>query len=255
MINENHVFIAGKVTKFNKSPANKRARVYIEVPAGPADSERDENGKKIVAVDIVKDLYEKSEIIKEGDYVSLMASIVQVKMDVDGEEGKRYSIAWLRAIPSHSLIVIPDAGKYVEGSGYNHASITGKVFRLGELFEYKEGKWMVKVTIQYMPKLPKSVSDDDRKAATCYIDAAFFGATAEKYVSQFVKEGDVMHIEGPVELTPVKWKSKGKVVSSLRIRPDEINFITPVAKSGGKVKNDTPDAKENDSFLDDDLPF
>lgn len=254
MIFQNEATIGGRVTKMSRNTERKIARIWVEVPQGDADSDRDAGKTVTIPVDVTDDAqFAKTEVIKEGDFFMCKAQLVNRKMKADDKDTK-YTIRWPEALASRELIIIPGGGKYAPAA-FNDIVVQGRAQRIGDLRESGTRK-MVFVTVTYMPKMDKNASDDEKKEATVYVDAAFFGGTAEKYIKPYLKEKDVILLKGNLVMYEEKWTSGGKKVQSVRLAARDANFVTPVEKDGRKRQSDAPNYdKTRDIGNDDDLPF
>lgn len=245
----NDVTIGGKVIKCQRSDQHRLARVTMDIPAGDDDNER-EKGKTItVQVDVVGEKYPLTSVIKEGDFFACKAQIITQKVQPDNKD-KKYQILWLQALNSRPLTIIPDGGKYAPAA-FNEVIFQGKAFRISDLREYGEGRKMCFVTVSYMPKLDRNATEEQKKEAMVYADAAFFGGTAERYIKEYLKEGDNIALIGNLTMFEEKWTRNGKKVVSLRINARDAKFLTPAGSGDGRKKSDAPDY----SAYDEDLPF
>ncbi len=256
MIFQNEITLGGRVSKIVRDDKRKMARVWVDVPQGEEDNERDAGKSVTIPVDVTDDAqYAQTEVIKENDFFMCKAQLINRKMQPDGKEQK-FTIRFPQALASRLLVIIPDGGKYAPRA-YNDIVYQGKAQRIGDLRESKGGKKMVFVTVTFFPKLDKSTSDDDKKAATVYADAAFFGGTAEKYIKPYLKEKDVILLTGSLAMYEEEWTVKDKKVASVRINARDAKFVTPVEFEGGKRNNDKPnyDKYNKDGGDDKDLQF
>lgn len=255
MIFQNEITIGGKVSKIIRSNEKKIARIWVDVPQGEEDNERDAGKSVTIPVDVTDDAqYAQTEVINEGDFFMCKAQLINRKMQPDNKDTK-FTIRLPQALASRMLVIIPDGGKYAPRA-YNDICFQGKVQRIGDLRESRGGKKMVFVTVTFFPKLDKNVSDDDKKAATVYADAAFFGGTAEKYIKPYLKEKDVILLTGSLAMYEEDWTVKGKKVASVRINARDAKFVTPVENDGGRRANDKPNYdKYKETGKDDDLQF
>lgn len=255
MIFQNEITLGGRVAKVVRSVERKLARIHVEVPSGDEDNEKEAGKTVVIPVDVVGDQFPMTEVIKEGDFFACKAQLINQKLQPDGKDQK-FTIRWPQALPSRPLVIIPDGGKYAKAA-FNEVCFQGKCQRITDLKESSGGKKMCFVTVTYFPKLEKSASEDEKKAATVYADAAFFGGTAEKYIKPYLKEKDVILLTGVLTMYEENWTVKGKKIASVRINARDAKFVTPVERDGsGKRNNDKPNYDAyKETGKDDDLQF
>lgn len=259
MIFQNLVYIAGKVTKIQKSDEKKLARLYIDVPKGDDDDDYNKGKTVNMQVDVLGDKYPQASIAKEGDFFSCWAQIAQRKVQPDPKDGaqadpdKKLSIRWLIARNEKPIVVIPDGGKYAAAVG-NDVFFQGTVFKIGDLKSNDKGRKWCRVTVKYRPKLDKNATDEQKKDANVFVDATFFGGTAEKFIKEYLSEDDTILITGHLEMMDENFMVKGKTPQSVRINATDAKFETPAQSGGGKKpQTDAPDKSAYKQ--DDDLPF
>lgn len=255
MIFQNEIVLGGEVTKIFRRDANKLARIFINVPKGDEDDERDAGKTVNIPVDVVGDQYAQTEMIKEGDFVSCVAQLINQRMQPDGKD-KKFTIRWPQALGSCVLTHIPGGGKYAKAS-FNRVIFQGKCQRIGDLRETGQKKTkMIFVTAAFSPRLDKNATDEEKKNAMVYCDVAFFGGTAEKYIKPYLKEKDIILVTGSLTMYEEDFKFKDKPVMSVRINARDAKFVTPQANDGGSRNNkDKPNYDAYNGGADDDIPF
>ncbi len=222
------------------------------------EDERNAGKTVTLPVDIGESHFAQTEIIKEGDFLTCAATMIANKVKPDGKDGDTmYSIKKPMVIPNTLLGIITGGGKQAPAV-FNTICFQGSVFRISDLRETNNGKKMIFVTIGFSPKMDKNASEDEKKDARVYLDAAFFGGTAENYIAKYLHERDVCLVTGSLALKEENWTVQGKKPMNVQIQARDAKFVTPVDKDGGGRR---PSDKPNKSGygqktgVDDDLAY
>lgn len=242
MMFRNDVTILGNVLGAKKLK-NELTRVKIEVPYIKRDGERDSH---TISVDFVGSQAEEVEGLEAGSTIFVKALMLKRPAKPDNSD-KTYHILTLQADDYKGYRVVP--GKVDEG--FTEVVFSGRVMRTPELKTGDNGPYCY---LSLVYNRPGSKRDDEKGT---FIDVGVYGASAEKYVSKYLKEGDCALVQGYLVPRKERFEIKGKNPWGLAFNASAfagVQAVTPAPRGGGGGKGV---AKADTSVYedDDDIPF
>jgi single-strand DNA-binding protein len=138
-------------------------------------------------------------------------------------------------------------------SGYNNATILGRLCAPAEELKTKAGKLFIKATITV--SVHRKNSEGVSEEYTSFVPATMFGKTAELFL-KYVQKGDMVHLAGRLESNEWKAENGGKrlslsfVVEQLCFLPNPDRNHAPAKESAPK-----PAPKLNEHGEPEDIPF
>jgi single-stranded DNA-binding protein len=245
----NDVTILGNIVKLKRFDKANVTRVSVEVPFTKRDGDR---GSHTIEVDAKGDKgKELADQAKEGGSIFIKGVMTKRKYTPSSKPDKQYSIVCVQMDDFKGF-------RFTESKvhdGYSEVLYAGRVMQTPELHGSGDS---ARTNVNVVYNRPGTKKDDEEKGT--FIDVGVWGASAEKYVCKYVKEGDFVLVEG--SLNPVKEKEKAVVgekeveIWGLRLNAARfagVQAITPGAKGGGGGSSGV--SKADDSIYDDDLPF
>jgi single-strand DNA-binding protein len=127
-------------------------------------------------------------------------------------------------------------------SGYNSATILGRLCGPAEELRTKAGKLFIKATIAV--SVHRKNSEGVSQEHTSFIPATMFGKTAELFL-KYVQKGEMVHLAGRLESTEWKAENGGKRLSLSFVVGTSVFSPKPGSKSrtGEGVSSDTERAR------------
>lgn len=111
----------------------------------------------------------------------------------------------------------------------NKVMIIGNLTRDPELRYTPKGQAVVDLALAMNRRY---VVDGEKREEVTYVDVTFWGKGAE-IISQYMKKGNPMYIEGRLRLDQWDDKESGKKQSRLKITGEEFQFLGGKGESGG----------------------
>ena len=95
----------------------------------------------------------------------------------------------------------------------------------------------------------------DTKAETCFIDCSAFGKSGEA-ISQYVKKGDPIYVEGRLRYESWDDKTTGKKRSKLGVVVEQFQFLRPIEERTEKADmSKSPVVAPKQQYSEDEIPF
>ena len=235
----NDVTVLGVVTKNKFFQKKSVTRLVLDVPFTKRDGEK---GSHSIEIDMKGDRANEAKSVEVGETVFAKAIMVKAKCSPDGVDGSRY-VMRLQLDDYKGFRRIPGAVQ----EGFIEVVLAGRVMKTPELRSSGDKQFCFLETVFNRP------GASDEKGT--FIDVGVFGASAEKFVTKYIKEGDFVLVEGSLAPRKEDFKIKGLEVWGLRLNSAPfagVQSVTPIKGSGGGgggVAAADPD------MYDDDLPF